>query len=633
MAQNTHTGMTGQNASPDTFFTFRNILSFLIASGLTLLLPALYWMQLEISCYPLSELSARLAARPGYVAVLNYLLLLFPIVMLFWLTRRLVLSCSIMTVFIGILSLVNTFVYRFHGSPLFVSELRNAGTALEVLRSYHLDFNTEPWVILLLFLTGSICCLLLRPICGQVISVSGKKIYLWYLSWIVPLTMMYMFFWLCFFTQTFITWSVEAGLENAGYFPCLVEDFMKSLSPFDKPEGYQTFTKQNLEQMTGLPKDILEQSTDQADVSQYPDIILILNESFYDLNVYFPVDADTDYLDDIHGLTNALTGFAAVPNVGGCTNNSEYELLTSNSMYLLNSSAPFNYMNLTRGNSLVRYLKSLGYETWAMHDRSANNYSRKSGYADLGFDHLLFNDAFQHTGSYGKRPVTDEANYQDLYEVWESGSDGPRFLYMLTYQNHGGYDQNDPSMSLVHTGADLGELTPQIDEYLTSISMSDDALAGLIDQFRNSDRKTVICMVGDHAPSFITQLPRPEGIDDIEDTLRKLCTPYVIWSNFPMSLDEATTQSVTTLPVSLVNLVPLMLQSAGMPLSPYYQKLNQLLSTVPVRTQYGYYVDTDWNIGRFEEQFAAYREVMQYYYMEYHNLDIGKDYMESLYLP
>lgn len=677
MTQTTHSKMTGQTTSPDTAFSIRKLLSFLIALLFTLPLPALYWIQLELSCYPLSELYPRLAARPGYVAVLNYLLLLFPIVMLFWLTRRLVLSCGIMTVFIGLLSLVNTFVYRFHGSPLFVSELRNAGTAVDVLRSYHLDFDTQPRLILLLFLIGGLCCLLIHHFFARPVSIHGKRIVIWYLFWIIPLTLMYMFFWLCFFTQTFITWSVEAGLENAGYFPCLVEDFMKSMSPFDKPEGYQTFTADNLGQMTGLPEDILEQtggvsesasslmdstsgnesteqinhssddkqtgqagnspadqSTGQADnSSEYPDIILILNESFYDLNAYLPVEADKDYLDDIHGLTNALTGFAAVPNVGGCTNNSEYELLTSNSMYLLNSSAPFNYINLTKGSSFVRYLKNLGYETWAMHDRSPNNYSRKSGYADLGFDHLLFYDSFNHAGSYGKRPVTDEANYQDLYETWESGGEGPRFLYMLTYQNHGGYDQNDPSMSLVHTGADLGELTPQIDEYLTSISMSDDALAGLIDKFRNSDRKTVICMVGDHAPSFITQLPRPEGIDDIEDTVRKLCTPYVIWSNFPMELDADTAESVTQLPVSLVNLVPLMLQSAGMPLSPYYQKLNHLLSTVPVRTHYGYYVDTDWNIGRFDEQLAAYQEVMQYYYMEYHNLDAGKDYMESLYLP
>lgn len=675
MTQNTHSEMTGQTASPDTAFSIRKLLSFFIALIFTLPLPALYWIQLELSCYPLSELYTRLSARPGYMAILNYLLLLFPIVMLFWLTRRLVLSCGIMTACIGLLSLVNTFVYRFHGSPLFVSELRNAGTALDVLRSYHLDFDTEPRLITLLFLIGIFCCLLIHRFCQGSIHLSGKKITAWYLFWIIPLTGMYMFFWLCFFTQTFVTWSVEAGLENAGYFPCLVEDFMKSMSPFDTPEGYQAFTADNLEQMTGLSEEILQpilevsegsshQTAGQSDggsdassdsskfnadsaaeqaihqtasasdtVSDYPDIILILNESFYDLNAYFPVEADTDYLDDIHGLSNALTGFAAVPNVGGCTNNSEYELLTSNSMYLLNSSAPFNYMDLTKGSSLVRYLKSLGYETWAMHDRSPNNYSRKTGYAALGFDHLLFSEDFQHKGSYGKRPVTDEANYQDLYETWETGGDGPRFLYMLTYQNHGGYDQNDPSMATVHSGAAPDGMTSEINEYLTSISMSDDALAGLIDKFRDSERKTVICMVGDHAPSFITQLPRPEGLDDIEDTVRKLCTPYVIWSNFPMEIDDKMQESVTRLPVSLVNLAPLMLQSAGIPLSPYYQKLNQLLATVPVRTQYGYYIDTEWNIGRFDEHLSEYQNVMQYYYMEYHNLNVGKDYIESLFLP
>ena len=48
-------------------------------------------------------------------------------------------------------------------------------------------------------------------------------------------------------------------------------------------------------------------------------------------------------------------------------NSTEYEMLTSNSLILMPSITPFNWLNLYNANSVVSYLKGLGYTTMAAH--------------------------------------------------------------------------------------------------------------------------------------------------------------------------------------------------------------------------------------------------------------------------
>lgn len=62
---------------------------------------------------------------------------------------------------------------------------------------------------------------------------------------------------------------------------------------------------------------------------------------------------------NIHQMENLIQGQVVVPVAGGGTNKSEYELLTSNSMELMNTSStdPFNILKLKNANSVVSILK------------------------------------------------------------------------------------------------------------------------------------------------------------------------------------------------------------------------------------------------------------------------------------
>lgn len=360
--------------------------------------------------------------------------------------------------------------------------------------------------------------------------------------------------------------------------------------------------------------------------SECPDIILIVNETFYDLADYMALDTDVDYMKSFYGIEGAIYGKATIPGVGGLTNNTEYEVLTGNSMALLVRNAPFNYVNLNHddGNA-ARYLGSLGYSTAALHCQTGANYSRNKAYPAMGFEHVITGNENYLCRRYGNRRHLDEDNYADMIRIGESLGENPRFLYLLTYQNHGGWETNDESLDTVHVKGDYGDLTDDLNEYLTSIQMAANAFHGLIDYYTGSSRPTIICMLGDHAPSFITKLPPKAEFSEDERKIYERTVPYVIWSNFPMDLPQETALTST------VDIMPMLYQGAGLPLSVYQDYILQLHEKLPLRTPDGRFMDRDGVIGRIEGS-EYEKDMMIYYELEYNALHHGGDYQRQLFI-
>lgn len=159
-----------------------------------------------------------------------------------------------------------------------------------------------------------------------------------------------------------IGWSWKDAMSNYGYLTCLVEDFGNTINPYMEPEGY------NEKVIT------IKNNSKKSETEVYPDIVLILNESFFDLSVYCDMKTDHNYMEKFYSIDNAVYGYAVTPSIGGGTNNSEYELLTTHSMSLLRSPAPFNYVDLAASdNNIVRYVEGLGYKTYGMHCQNGSN--------------------------------------------------------------------------------------------------------------------------------------------------------------------------------------------------------------------------------------------------------------------
>ncbi len=499
-------------------------------------------------------------------------------------------------------SLVNYYVIHFKGSPLSFLELRNLGTALDVISGYRIPFTREAALILLLGALG-VCLGMLRR------RLHKSPQLPWYLRKASLLLVILLTLEVGYFGPDALKppqttgWLWREAYNKYGYAPCTVESFLSLFHAVAEPEGYDAAAMEEME----IP-------APTQDNTRSPDIILILNESFYDLNLITDLHADTDYLQSLH-MDNFYTGNAVVPAYGGGTNSSEYELLTSNSMALLPGVTPFNILDLTNANSIVSHLSALGYDTLGAHSESGENYYRSRGYPALGFDRIFFDEDFQNkTYHHDRYYESDESLYANLNQWYGEMSDAPRFLYLLTIQNHGSWDQNPPSADTVHALSDYGEYDDDVDEFLTAISQTDEAFRNLTEYYTNIDRPVIICMVGDHCPNFADQVTDSRySAEDAELLYRS--TPLLIWANYDLNLEN---HDLGTMSLNFV--VPTLLEMAGVSLSPYYQTILELKEQIPVLTAYGICADTQGQQHSMAEDFPYKNAVQRYFHWEYNNL-------------
>lgn len=573
------------------------------------------WYQLEYSSIPLDLwwFSTR-----KITVLLEIALICLPNIILAMIFQKWFVSLTISSVLISVWSIANHYVIMFHGGPITITELKNMGTAMEVASGY--KYPIDGTIINLVVLAGvEIACILVIAVCfhsRKWIDIKRS------IGRLILLVGNILFIYICLYDSTpikprkVVFWSWNEAMRNYGYISCLVEDVESAMNPYIVPTGYDSkkIEKAEIEN--------LEEETDT-----YPDIILILNETFYDFNVYMDMPTDKDYLKPFYGVENAVYGNAVIPHKGGGTNNSEFELLTSHSMRLLSSAAPFNFVNFEKVNdNFVQYLKSFDYNTFAFHCETPANYSRNRAYPEMGFDNVfLGNENFPTKEKYGNRNWTDSGNIKDMLDKYEKAGDGPRFMYLLTYQNHGGYVQNDSELDTVHTVIDLGEKTEEVNEFLSSVSLSAQAFADLTDYLSKSNRPVIVCMIGDHAPPLIYSFEGREGMSEDEKEIAACTVPYAVWSNYDLEFPEGMEN------VSMVDVVPMLLKAAKLPLTPYYQYILDMHETLPIRTSSGRYVDANGEIGTYEQGNPYYEMLSQYYYQEYNLLKKGDDYIKELF--
>ena len=513
-------------------------------------------------------------------------------------------------------SIINFFVMKFHGSPLFFSEFRNLGAALDVADGYRFVWERRLTWLLLLGIAEAGCGLLVHFLqqrdrwfrlrrflrnLGALICVCGV---LWFLLFVrfEPKP------------RKTMGWTWRTSVDTYGYTCAIVEDVDRSLNAIVKPDGYDPVHLDALEPAAYTEPEVL------------PDLILIVNESFCDLHETLDFTTDVDCMEGFYGHSGAVYGKAIITSVGGATNNTEYELLTSNSMHLLTMAAPFNYVNFSREHkNIVSYLKPLGYTSLGMHCADGSNYSRNRAYPELGFDRVLFGKKNFTYNTNGRRRWLDSDNYRDLIRYYNEMDEGPRLVYQLTYQNHGGYELNSSKLDTVHVQEDFGDYTDDLNEYLSSMRLSSQAFDELVSYYETVDRPVIILMLGDHAPTLINHIPIARETNEADTEIRKRTVPYVIWANYPVSFPP----DMDT--VTLTDLVPLLLEAAGLPLSRYHEQLLALHEVMPARTLNGYYRDADGAFGRLDESCPWYALLQTYYEMEYNALRGGSAYRKELF--
>ena len=95
----------------------------------------------------------------------------------------------------------------------------------------------------------------------------------------------------------------------------------------DKPDGYsRQKAKELLDSYAGT-----DDNTAITDKSDYPNIIVVMDEAFSDLSVLGDFDTNTDYMPFVHSLEkgneNTITGYLNTSVCGGNTADTEFEFL------------------------------------------------------------------------------------------------------------------------------------------------------------------------------------------------------------------------------------------------------------------------------------------------------------------
>lgn len=553
----------------------------------------LYYMEIKYAVYNLII----------YAALLS-LFVLF--------TGRLWLGELLTSVSAAIVSIINYYVIQWHGTPLTLQEAKNAKTALNVLESYRIVVYKHIWYILIILFINVLIIILCRHFTPE--GLKQRKIRkCTFISLLFELVVLSVWGY-CLIPEDPVTWDWRGGYQHYGYAFTTISRAIRFADPVIKPEGYDEFDYGTI---SSLDEDNLENVA-------YPDIILILNETFYDPNVILNIETDVPYIKYFYSMEEGKGRmYAVVPQAGGGTNKTEYELLTSNSMNLLPDVTPFNVLKMSNADSIVSFLKQFGYYTIAMHPGEPTSYNRKYAYECLGFDDVHFVKNFSNLEPYKDRIwPTDESVYQNMIREYEEATETnqPVFLYMLTIQNHGGFEISDSKNDIVHVSGEYGSYDEQLNEFLTSISYSDTAFQDLKEYFSNSERHVIMCMLGDHCPDFM-----PDMVQDISGEVDEVLirsTPLAIWSNYD---DELSKENV-----SVNYIAPMICKKAKIPLSEFYNYLLGLKKEAPILTAMGYYITNDGKTYEYQEG-PEKDNIAIYHYMEYDRIAQRHDFDVDIY--
>ena len=484
--------------------------------------------------------------------------------------------CNIrLTVCIGmgitmVYALIDHYVTVFRGTPVLLSDLFAVGTAKNVAASYSVP------VELSVLQTVAIAALLCAAVWRVRRPASAPR------RWQFAACSLLMGCWLYglgLAGNSFGFWQGNLEYSEWYYFCRTAENAVVK-----KPAGYsETVLEQAAQAYAGRSGAV------------QPNIIMIMNESFADLKSIGDFETNEDYMPFIHSLAeaeNTISGDLLVSTFGGGTATTEFEVLTGDTMaFLPFGCSPYQMYVKSETPGLVSGLEAQGYQTVSLHPYLATSWNRQQVYERLGFDRQLYETDFSDDAARLRGYISDSADYRKIIELYEAKPAGePLFVFNVTMQNHGGYGpSDDPAFEerIRLTGAYEGKY-PQVDQYLSLVRYSDEAVEQLVAYFSQVDEPTAIIFFGDHQPNVTSAFyddlfGNTEAARTREEKQAKLTTPFFIWANYDIE-ERAGVQ------ISANYLSAYALDALGCAVSGYDQLRLAAREQVPCINNYGYYL-------------------------------------------
>ena len=514
--------------------------------------------------------------------VLNLIMFELLALLLFAVFGKLHVALMTETLFFGIYGLANYFVLNFRSVPIQPWDLLSIGTAASVAGNYDYTLDRQALLVVL----GFILLLILEYFCRFTLKKGTWKLRL---PMAATLVVMLGAFGLMFHSDEIVEQKLR--LYNKLFTPTTISykngtalAFVMELRymSVDKPAGYDADAA--TQELAALEEESMSEPAMAAasDGEELPNIIVIMDEAFSDPAILGDFTVNQDYMLFVHslleGTENTVSGWLNVSVLGGNTANTEFEYLTGNTMaFLPQGSIPYQQYINESAPSLASHLASLGYQTVAMHPYNASGWDRDTVYPAMGFSEMYFLPDFENPHKV-RNYVSDQSDFEKIIEIYENKGDSPLFLFNVTMQNHSSYtesfDNFDPQIEV-----EGGSQT--LNNYLSLLSLSDEALSELIAYFEGQEEDTVIVFFGDHQTtnSVIEPILKQNGKSSStlteEEQADRYKVPFFIWANFDIEEETGVETSANYLGAKT-------LEAAGVPMDGYFTYLSGLSETVPV---------------------------------------------------
>lgn len=534
-----------------------------------------------------------------------------------------------------ILGAANYFVLSFRGNPILPTDLASFTTAMNVAENYTYTLNSAFFTsaLLLLFL----CILFCRISQGAKMNLKRRAAFFGTVTALILCVsgVIKQEEFLSSYNVKADIWNQKRGYSRDGAFAsfCLNVKYLYA----EKPEGYSVDKVKEIaetyiwdEQETASLKGMSSRNpvsgsknNTSAKSTKKSNIIMIMNEAFSDPEVINPIATNEDYMPFIHSLEeNTIKGNLFVSIFGSGTCNSEFEVLTGNSMAFLPSGS-IGYTQFVKDAmpNMTQTLKKQDYTgNIALHPYLADGWNRETVYPAFGFDQFLSQSDFENPEMIRKY-ISDAENYNKIIDLYEENrqteTEDPFYLFTVTMQNHGGFSKDYGNMVNEIEITDEALKDAEAEQYLSLIKKSDDAFKELVEYFEQQEEPTIIVMWGDHQPSlgddFYEKLYGKDLSDlTLEELQKKYQVPFLIWANYDIDEEEIDALSANYLSSYV-------LETAGLEMTPYQRYLYDLSKKVPVINAAGYIGDD----GQYYEHGAEseYTDYIENYeILQYNNV-------------
>lgn len=407
--------------------------------------------------------------------------------------------------------------------------LREVG---EAVNSYDIDF---PWKVILVVALCTVILAVLGVLCRRKWPRTGK----WPIRILIAAV--------AFGTLAGLTVTVYASEELYYSFDCTNSYYeSRTYNEYGMPYSFLHHVTVNLVDCPEGYDRVEAEGWDQGtDHSQGPQVhlIMVMSEAFSDLTDQIGIDGE-DPLQFFHSLQqqeHTISGRVVVPNFGGGTANTEFDVLTGMQTDSLGAGTTTAFTAVKRNlDSLFRVYDRAGYRTSFIHPGYRWFYNRENTYERLGARSSLFYEDMTDKEMKGTWVTDDYVMERIISDFEHAVSEGEMlYNYTTTVQNHMAYTLDkygsDYELPELKLSENLSQSSRELlSVYTEGIRDADRALEKLVSYFAASPEPVVLAFWGDHYPNLGGSLSVYNELGLIENQeypFQYYATPYVVWAN------------------------------------------------------------------------------------------------------